>query len=130
MNCIVYSLTRRIFHTRNSSGNQDPRRSRSGSGKDSAAGTAIEMSGSQIPSDNRESPSPVDSTNNIVAVGKGGDRTSNPDINAGVQMERTWEVWTEEVEPNTMVSEDHGLGYHTYIAHLESADSGLATSIK
>lgn len=131
MNCLVYSLTRRIFYKSKPTGH-DPRRTPSGGGKDSILAVAIEMSasGSQNPTGYPELLGSVASKENIVAVGKKGHRTNSSDTNDGVTMERTWEVKTEEVKPSATVSKENELGYHTYVSHLEGADiPGVAPGI-
>lgn len=123
MNCLVYSLTRRIFHKSKLIADNDSRRTPSGGGKDSISAVAIEMSplGSQKSAGYLELFSSVGSKDDIAAVGRRGDRISNSD-HEGVTMERTWEVRTEEVKLDAEVSKVDGLGYHTYVSHLEEAD--------
>jgi hypothetical protein len=118
MNCLVYSLTRRIFQTGKSDRGHNPRRTPSGDGKDNLSGRAIEKSPLRTQRTNEypELPSPARSTDKIVAVGKAPDRASKSDINEGVTMERTWEVRTEELT-STAISEVHELGYRTSVSY-------------
>ena len=131
MNCLVYSLTRRIFHKSKLVPDNDSRRTPSGGGKDSISAVAIEMSplGSQKSAGYQELFGSVGSKDDIAAVERRGDRISNSD-HEGVTMERTWEVRTEEVKLDAEVSEVDGLGYHTYVSHLGEADlPGAATGL-
>jgi hypothetical protein len=131
MNCLVYSLTRRLFHKSKMRPDQDSRRTPSGGGKDSTSGVAIEMSisGSQTPAGYRELVGSIGSRDNIAA-GKSRNSATNSETNEGVTMEMTWEVKMEEVKPDTTLSNIYGLGHHSSVCHLEGAKyPGVATSI-
>ena len=118
MNCLVYSFTRRIFHTTQPRQDQDPGRTPSSGGEDNKSTiTAIEMS----PSKSHNSMSShgifgsIGSTENMIAVTKVGHHTTNSMSTVGVTMERTWEVITEDLEPDATLCRVHGLGHHSCV---------------
>lgn len=117
MNCVVYSLTRRVFHARKVNVEQDPRKTPPGSGKESSAGMVVEMSvaGSYNSVPYGDRPSPVEGTQNTVAVGKSVNHTSPSELHEGVTMESTWEVRTEEAKRQILVPESFGLGHRASI---------------
>jgi hypothetical protein len=118
MNCVVYSLTRRVFQNRKTKGDQDTPRTRSGDKKGSSDGTVTEMSllGSAKSHLYRERQSTVDSTENIIAMGKNVNYTGHSELNEGVTMERTWEVRTEEVKPKPAIPESYRLGHRVSVS--------------
>ena len=119
MNCVVYSLTRQVFHTRKTSGDQDTPRTRSGDKKDSSGGTATDISllGSVNLGPHRKRQSAVESMENVVALGKSVSPTDRSDPHEGVTMERTWEVRTEEVKPKPTMPETYRLGHRASVSY-------------
>jgi hypothetical protein len=65
----------------------------------------------------RERQSTVESTDNVVAVGKSENITGRSDPHEGVTMERTWEVRTEEVKPKLTMPETYGLGHRASVSY-------------
>jgi hypothetical protein len=129
MNCLLYSLTRRIFiHSSREDAHIDQRRSRYGpkSSVTRSASDGIELapSGGKMGSRYRELPSPAASTDNIVKMGIGeeegrdrfGDAKGGEDT-GGVMMMTEWEVHVEEVKTLERTANKAGMGHRTFITY-------------
>ena len=119
MNCVVYSITRRVFHATRTSGEQDTPPTRSGKKNDGSGGTVTEMSLLEsLNSDAyRDRPSTVEATDSNITVGKSVKLSGHSDPYEGVQMARTWEVRTEEVQVQHTKTETYRLGHRVSVSY-------------